>query len=308
MRLSFCSLTAVCLLSITLVSCSRKSANGVEVDSALKGYILPKSKVLAGVDLNNLKQTEFYRRHQSQLEIPQLNRFAEQIGIDPRRDLSSFLLSWDGTDVLAMTRGTFDPSKLEKRLSANMQQEKYNKLTLFGDGKQDVVFLPMGIALAGPAPKIKGVIADKATGSGGVSEDLQIQLARLNQGSQAWLISSGVIPLAQLSVGSNAASMLSNIADYINATAVGIKMDAGVSLDAHISCISEEGAQRVHDALRGVIGLARLSTKDNQLEQLKIWDSIHVDQQGKEVHITVELTPELADKLITALPSVTNRF
>ena len=101
---------------------------------------------------------------------------------------------------------------------------------------------------------------------------------------------------------------LSNISDYINAMAVGVTLTSGGALDAHLSCISEEGSQRVHDALRGVIGLARLSTKDNQLDQLKVWDSIKVDKQGKDVHITAEFTPELADKVMATIPALTRHL
>jgi hypothetical protein len=291
-----------------LSSCSQKTASGVEVDSGLRGYILPKCKVLAGVDLDKLKQTDFYRRHQSQLELPQLNEIPREIGIDPRRDLSSFMFAWNGIDALAMTRGSFDPATLEKRLSTATRHEKYNKLTLYGDGRRDIVVLPKGVILAGPPALLKGVIADDKTGGGGVPEDLKLQLARVAKGSQAWLVSSGVISAGKLALRSDSTSMFSNISDYINASAIGVTLGSGAALDGHISCISEEGSQRVHDALRGIIGLARLSTKDNQIDQLRIWDAIQVEKQGKDVRIAAALTPELADKLVALLPSAANRF
>jgi hypothetical protein len=306
-RFSICLIASLCLSS-ALVSCNRKSATGVEIDPTLKDYILPKAKVLAGISLDRIKQTDFYQRHAAQLQIPQLNQVSQEIGMDPRRDLSSFLMAWNGTETLNMVHGTFQPEEIEKHLRSITQAEKYNKLTLFGDGKRDVVFLPKGVALIGPAVLLKRAVNEDAAGGHAIPEDLQLQLDRIHSGAQAWLVSSGVIPLEQLSMRSDAATTLSNISDYIDAIAAGITFGSGASVDANFSCISEEGSQRVHDALRGVIGLARLSTPDGQLDQLRIWDSIHVDRTGKEVHVSADLTPELADKLITSIPALARRF
>jgi hypothetical protein len=303
-RLYICSFI---VLAVALVSCNRNNSAGVEVDSKLRGYILPKSKVLAGVDLDKIKQTDFFKRHQTQLALPQLNELPQEIGMDPRRDLSTFLFAWNGTDAIVMTRGNYSSDQLEKRLSSMGQAEKYNKFTLYGDGKRDVVFLPKGIALVGSAPLLKKAMNDDATGSGEIPEDLQPQLAHVPKTAQVWEVSSGVIPLAGMPIRNDTASLLSNIAGYIDGSAVGITLTTGVALDAHISCISEEGATRVHDALLGVIGFARLSTRDNELDQLKIWDSIKVDKQAKEVHVTADLPAELADKVIALMPSVLKR-
>jgi hypothetical protein len=307
-RSSICLLLVLLSLTFALVSCTRKSVTGVEVDPSLKGYILPKSKVLAGVSVDQIKQTDFYKRHQAQLALPALDQFSQQVGVDPRRDLSSFLMAWNGTDVLGMIRGDFSSANLEKYPGAKTRSEHYNKFTLFGDGKRDLVFVPKGIALIGSSVLLKKALNDDAAGDTGVPEDIQLQLSRLDAGAQAWVVSSGIIQLDQLSMRSDAATTLSNISDYIDATAAGITVSSGIALDGHISCISEEGAQRVHDALRGVIGLARLTTPDNRMDQLRLWDSIKVDKQGKDIHLTAELTPELADSLITLLPSLTKRF
>lgn len=305
MRLFICSLVVFALLS----SCQRSGLTGMEVDSRLKGYIPPKTQALIGVNVDKIRQSDFYKRHAAQLSFPQLNEFSQQLGMDPRRDLSSFLVAWNGVDTLAMSRGTFDSAQLAKRLqSAHMTSESYDKATLYGDGRNDLALLPKGIAIGGSALLLKKTLDQDATGGGGIPEDLQLQLARINSGAQAWSVTSGVISLDKLAMRGDTAINLSNISDYISATAVGLTLGSGLALDAHVTCISEEGSQRVNDALRGVIGLARLSTPDSQLDQLKLWDSIHVTKQGKEVHITSELTPELADKLLTIIPSLERRF
>ncbi len=296
--------TLLLVLVLALVACNKTGGPGVQVDAKLKGYILPKSQFLAAVDLDQIKQTDFFKRHQSQLDVPQINQLSQEIGMDPRRDLSSFLMDWNGKDLLYLTRGSYSPNQLEKRLTGVAKIEKFGKYTLYGAGEHDVVFLPKGIALAGSPALVKTAINQEGAE---IPEDLQMQLARVPKTSQIWEVSTGIISPEQLSLRSDTASLLSNISGYINGTSLGLTLGTGIILDARIECISEEGSTRVHDALRGLIGLARLSTKDNQLDQLKIWDSIKVDKQSKEVHVTADLPAALADKAIDLFTASTSR-
>jgi hypothetical protein len=78
-------------------------------------------------------------------------------------------------------------------------------------------------------------------------------------------------------------------------------------VQADIFCVSNEGAQRVHDALRGVLGLSRLSTNESRLDLLRLWDAIHIDQDQQVVHVRMELAPDLADKLLAELPRFAGR-
>ncbi len=304
MRSSILAAVLFAALLLALAACNSSRVVGLQVDSQLKGFILPRAIVLAGVNLDKIKQTDFFKRHQSQLNLPQLDVLPQQLGMDPRRDLSSLLLAWDGNAAFIMTRGSYAPDPLQKRLSSLTASEKYNQYTLFGDGQRDIVLLPKGVALLGSSLQIKKAINDKAAGTGGVPEGMQLQLTRLNSNAQVWEVSDGIISASQLSLRSDMTSALSNIAGYINASAIGVTFDSGAALNADISCISEEGSQRVNDALRGVIGLARLSTRDDQLDQLRIWDAIKVEKQGKQVHVSANLSPDLADKLVNLLPAL----
>lgn len=290
-------------------ACHRGPSAGADIDPSLKDYIPPNSKALLGLSVEKLKHADFYKRHQAQLALAQLDRFSSQTGVDPRRDLSSFMVAWDGANSLAMVRGSFNEDAVTRRLQASgAPSQRYNKVTLYGRDGGDMVLLPHGIVIAGPLQMLKKSLDQNATGEGVIPEDLQSQLTRINADAQLWAATSGVISLKNMGVRGDTAMNLANILDYVNASALGVTLGSGLSLDAHITCISEQGSQRVNDALRGVIGLARLSTPDAQLDQLKIWDSIHVEKQGKEVHVTAILNSDLADKALTLIGSVNRRF
>lgn len=302
MRFTGLMVTGVAAAFCALVSCSTQTHAGASVDKQLRGYVPANAKFLAEVDWDRIKRTDFYKRHESQLNFSQMDQATADVGINPQRDLTSVLMAWNGDDLLFLTHGNYSSDQLQKKLGSSAQTERFGRYTLYGDGKRDVVFLPKGVALFGAPLIIKAAVHSSEAGSGNFPEDLDSELARIDKTAQVWEASTGPIPLSQMALRSDTSSILSNIADYVNGTDTSITFGGGIKLDSHISCVSDEGSKRVHDALRGAIGFARLSTRDNQLDQLKIWDAIKVDQQGKEVHVSADFPAEIADKVLALLP------
>ena len=270
--------------------------------------IPPDARALAGIDIAALKNTEFYKREGRRLDALGLDSMAERIGVDPRRDLSKIVVAWDGKKVLLIVEGHFSPGDLERKLTAaGAHQTPYRKYKLLGDVKNSLAFLNPGLAVAGPLDALEPAIDRFEDGRGGVPESLQGEMDKIPKNDQFWLASTGGLPFAEMQMRSDIESALSNIVDYVNATSEGIKVDSGLHLQAEISCASEQGAKRVHDALRGVIGFGRLSTKDNETELLRVYDSIQVNQKQQTVDIRADLTGDLADALLNRLQVGGNR-
>jgi hypothetical protein len=57
----------------------------------------------------------------------------------------------------------------------------------------------------------------------------------------------------------------------------------------------------VHDAVRGLVGFGRLSTRDKETDLLRIYDSVQVSQRQQIVELRVDLTGDLADSLLNRL-------
>ncbi len=288
----FALVCAVCL--VALVGCSKYSGTGVELDSSFARYVPAGTKALIGVKVDSLKSSEFYKRHESQLKLPQLSAMQERIGMDPARDLTEIVLAWDGQQVLTIARGNFKSEEVQPKIAKlTPEREQYKNNTLFGSKKEAIVFLPKGIALAGPSDGIKRAL----DGAGGVPEELKARLHGVLPNAQVWAASYGVLPLSNIPIRSDTQSLLSNLVDYVNGTTLGVALDAGAHLRLEVACISPEGAQRVNDALRGLLGFARLNTPDNQMEMLHLWDAIKVEKNGSGVVVHADLTADLADRL-----------
>ena len=299
------------LVSIALVGglwgCSHVDVTGASVDRDFRRLIPTDTKVLIGLNIGRLKKTAFYQRHQRELDIPLLNASSEKLGLDPRRDLSDAVIAWNGKQPLIVARGSFNPNTVQQKLvSSGAQQSKYKNYSLIGTERDAVVFLKGAVLLAGTTPAIHAAL-DLQDSNGELPEELQARLRTLRRDDSIWLVSREGLPFTEIPMSSEVGSALSNIVQFVNGSTVGIEVDSGLRLKADITCISQEGAQRVRDALKGGLGLARLTTKDNELDLLRLWDAFQVSQDGSLVHVNADIAGDLADKMLLRVPQLTGR-
>ena len=294
MRISvvLAALPLFCLLG----SCGKHLSTGVTIDSALRKFVSPDTTTLAGIDLDKLKTTDFYKRYQELLNAPLLNGMSQQAGFDPRRDLAHMLIAWDGKDMFYTANGRFAKQQIEAQLSKSTKPTSFEGHTLFTNGNGALALLSDQVAVAGDTASVKNAIEGQSHDD--MPDELAHRLSALPKADQVWIVSRGSLPFADVHMRSDYASILSNFNGFIKGTSLGIAASSGLHIKAQIDCVSDEGAKRVNDALRGGIGLARLSTKDNQMDLLKAYDAIHVTTGPQTVYVDADLPADLVDKLV----------
>ena len=291
------SFSALVIL-LGFASCGKHIATGISIDPALGKFVAADTLVLTGMDLERIRATPFYERHQKQLDIPLLNSLSEQSGFDVRRDLATLLVTWNGKDMVIGARGRFAKDKTARQLAANTTRAEYKKYTLFEYRGEAVTFADPAVAIAGNIHSVENAIDVEQSRNGRVPDELSASLAKLSKADQIWLVSRGGLPFADTPASSERASILSNFAGYVKATSVGIQFNGGLHFRAEMDCISSAGAKRVDDGMRGGIGFARLAVKNNELDLLPLYNAIHVKQNEQTVYVDADLSPELADKLL----------
>ncbi len=292
------------LALLAFAGCGKHLSTGVSVDPALGKFVAPDTVVLAAIDLDRIRTAPFYARHQKQLDLPMLNTFAGQSGFDFRRDLATLLLTWNGKDMVIAGRGRFDTNKIQRQLAASSIRSEYKKFALLEYRGDAVTFADSEVAVAGNIRSVKSAIDVAENRSGGVPGELSAGLAKLSKADQIWLVSRGGLPFADMPASSERTSILSNFAGYIKTTSAGVALDSGIHFTAEIDCMSEAGAKRVNDGVRGGLGFARLALKNNDLGLLPLYDAVHVKQNKETVYVDADLSPELAEKLLNRFVSV----
>ena len=286
-------------------SCGSRPEVGVQVDPGLQRLVPPDAVVLAGVDLEKLEKSPLYRRYEGQLDQAKLDAVTERFGIDPRRDVTAVLITANAKQRIALARGRFTQQQLEPKFqSLRMRRTTYRGHTLFGDAQNSLTFAAKDVIAAGSTKAVRDLVDRMEKGHGGIPEGLRTRLAALPKDDTVWVVSDGGLPLTGVPLRQDVQSALSNIEGLVSGVTAGAAVDNGVRFQADFDCISIEAAQRVHDALRGGIGLARLTTNDNALDMLRLYDSIKISKGDKQVHVRADLSSDLTDKVWAHVPQL----
>jgi hypothetical protein len=298
---------AFLLAGLALVSagCSKPRTTGIFVDPAFGPLVPPDTTFMAGIRLDKLRETAFYKTLKGRVDVERrMNLFAERTGLDPQKDLWQILVVSNGADTLFLARGKFSSAgEMEPRLGElGKQRTSYKDYNLIGTPRTSVVFMNPGVAIAGTQTALKHLIDHRAEYKNLPAEFIG-KLKAMPASDQAWVLSSGTLP-GMKSISPDATgmrSMLSNLVGLISDLQAGFHVDEGVDMEANVDCISPEGAQRVRDTAKGLIGLARLKTPDDQMQLLKLYDTVEVEQKDARVTMQAKIAPELVDPFLQML-------
>ncbi len=285
-------------LSLALMSCRTGKPGLLHIDPALESLVPADTVFVAGANLDAIRNTTVYQKLLSRVPLPQLDDFARQTGLDPRKDLTQFLSCSNGKRGLLMARGKFNRADLEARLEhQGVTPFTYKNHKLFGNEKQAIVFLNDSTAIAGPSAELRPILDGRTTA--GLPLALRDLLGTIPKNDQIYAALTG--GLAGLNIAAPENSNLANIMQAlrsVNTATLGMDLSSGLKLVAAVNCNTERDAKFVHDLLKGVIGLGRLNTPDKQPELLKLYDAIEVTQQQTHAEVQAAIPQELADKFL----------
>lgn len=262
----------IALFAITLMcvsSCSRSGSHGVSTDKKLVHYLPAGITILAGANVRSILESPLYKRHQGELPIHPAG------GVVPQKDISQVLAAWSDNSPVIIAGGDFQ--NVTPRSGMTLPEP--------------------GILAVGPPQYLQSISSQH----GEIPDGLRSQMRQVPHADQLWIVSDHGIPLDRMPGSADVHNALSNIAQDIRAFNIGLGVDDGMHLHGDLICDSEAGAKRVHDALRGVIGMARLMTHDDQTTRLKLYDAIQVDQDKSTVHVHADLSSTEADSAISLL-------
>src|SRR5580658_4233483 len=101
-----------------LAGCARKAPVGPKIDPALATLIPGDTTLLIGTRLEALERTPVYQKYLADRKFPQIDEFARQTGIDPKKDLWELLFVSNGKNKILLGRGKF-ANEMEPRLEKN---------------------------------------------------------------------------------------------------------------------------------------------------------------------------------------------
>lgn len=280
------------------------------VDNVLIRMVPPGTTSLVGVHMDQVKQTEIYKKMLASQNLGQVDQFAAETGFDPRRDVRELLFASSATGQVMLARGTFH-IHADRALSAQAKKIRHGDYTITASRTGGFCVLDSSLAVAGDVSTIEAALDEWKTGAHGTAQPLLARAGIINQAAQFWGVSTGAANfLAQHppAIGAGAGLDFSKIFSGMQDTWFQADLSTGLRSEVHGVTATEKDAMNLRDAVRGIVGLGRLNVPDNQPDLLKVWDGITVDQQGKSISVKADIPQDLFDKMIGMLSSGASRI
>ncbi len=294
------------VLCIALAGCRKPLSPSVPIDPALALLVPSDTLFLAGVRLEPIRKTPLYKRYATPENMPpQLEQFIKETGLDPRKDLWEFLFVNDGKDTVAMVRGTFSEMGLEPRLEREgAKRTAYKGFTFIGDEKTAVAFINSSTAVAGRPQNLERII-DKRQQGVGIPKPLLDRISTISRENQAWFVHLDASRIPMLNARDSGDLVnLNNFIGKLQTLQGAIDLQNGAKIHLEGTGATPEDSKRLHDGLRGLVGLGRLNTPSDKRELLKVYDAIQIKQMQSVVTVDANLTMELIDELTKMITSL----
>jgi len=290
------------VLLALLAGCRRAPSPTVFIDPALVTLIPADTVVLAGVRVEQLAKTQFWKDYVEKGRVPALESFRRRTGLNVPRDLWELLLSSDGKNTIVFLRGKFSDMGMEPRLEREgVQRMSYKGLTMIGDESYAVLFLNPSTAAVAPAPVLRRVVDTRNT-LAGVPHALGERIKKIPSTNQAWFAASvgGMIPGGEALSGNWA--NLARMARSVEYARGGLDLRTEFHANVYLETGGAQQAERLSAAVRALLGIGRLSTTDQQREMLSVYDGMHVAQEDGAVHFSTDIPYAVLEKAAAEIP------
>jgi hypothetical protein len=285
-------------LSLCVVFAAAVSAQP-RVDNVLLRMVPPGSTSLVGARMDQIKQTEIYKKMLATQSLVQVEEFASETGFDPRRDVRELLFVTGSPSAVMLARGNFhlNPTTLK-----GMKKTRRGQYDIWIRGGSGFCILDSTLAAAGDYGSVEAALDEWTSGTHTAAQPLLARVAGVNPQSYLWGVSTGTGSfLAEHPPGASSGVDFSAIFRGLHDYWFQADFSAGMRAEVHGSTATEKDAVNLRDAVRGMVGLGRLNVPENQPELLKVWDGITVDQQGRSVSLHADIAQDLIDKMVRLL-------
>lgn len=289
------------LLSATLVA--PVAIGAPRVDNVLEKMVPADTHSLVYARMDALKATNLYQKLVAEQKVPQLDQFAQDTGFDPRRDVRELLFATtpaSGRVVLA--RGTFH---LNPAVTKSLRRIHHAGYDIWGQQSGGFCILDETLAVAGDIDGVAAALDEWTTGKHTAGPKLLTRAAAISDRSQIWGVSSGVPTFLIDNIPkTNTGIDFSRIFKGLEDVWFQADLTNGLLADVHGMTATDQDAISLRDAVRGLVGLGRLSVPDKTPELLRLWDGITAEQSGRSVILKADIAQDLIERLVRMLGSM----
>lgn len=311
------SLTLIVALLIVTTACKQEK-KPVRLYPALATVIPGDTKLLAGFQIEKLKKTPYWKRLIEARALPALERFATETGIDPRKDIYELVVAAngerDGTGMVIMASGRFatqrsflGQSTKEMRPQTQIQGERMANIpfkgqVLIGNENSAMWFVNNATAFAGPTKALRRVIELREK-SPLPPQALLDAIGTLPINDHFFFVSTLPIDQTLPEMNFGGTGRLKSIPLKLDRILGSGNLTNGFHLKARLESSDPKALDQLNSAVRGLIGIGRITTPADRQEMLRFYDGIQVNREAGAIKLEMDLPDDIVAGLLNNLTS-----
>lgn len=289
-------------------------------DPTLLRMVLPDAKVIAGIQVDQTKNSLFgqYVLSHMQVDDQGFKKFVAQTGFDPRHDVSEVLMSsnWESNTPqnrwLVTARGVFDPGRIgQLAQSKGAVVSNFQGVDILVNSPQTNTEIQNGIAFVDGSTAVMGDIRsikaalDRLKSGAGPSGPLLAKATELSSKNDFWFATlvpvsefANTIPDPNLS-----GAMKGNLLAAINQASGGIRFGDSVTISGEAITRSEKDAQALVDVVKFVAGLVQLNRQNNPAagQVATLLDTLDCKTSGNITTISLVIPEQQLEQMLETM-------
>lgn len=280
----------------------------VKIDPALAVLVPPETQMLVGIRAKEITQTPVYALLREKRLLEPLESFVERTGITPEKQLYELLVTFDGKESLILARAKFhEESALEPDIKGpGMQRFDHGGRMFIGNPQFAIAFVNATTAMMGSTPYLRETVDRLNAGKLGIPEYFSTQQDLIPRTNYVWMVTRGLTPemRSYIPEQGNMAN-LTRMLRGMQGSRVMVDLRGDVLVSAQATMDSPESAAQMVSALKGLAGLARLTTPNDQLDLLRVYDSLQAVSAENVVDASIRMGEEQLPAILGMVPSGT---
>jgi hypothetical protein len=275
-------------------------------DPQLLNLVMPDAKVLAGVNVEQAKGTQFgqFILNELQTHDSDMQKLATLTGFDPRRDVRELLVASDGAPNsktgLAVAKGNFDVAKITALGTLHgVVSELYSGVNILEDPKareHGIAFPDANTVIAGDTASVKAAI-DRLKTPQSLPAAVIVKVNKWSNSQDAWGIST-VPPSTLAPVPKNGnPNPMQGAFQNVQQAAGGVKFGAQVVFSGEATCDTAQNATTLGDVVKLLINLAQMQAGTDPTAAALV-KSVTVTASGNLVNISASLPEDVFQTIL----------
>jgi hypothetical protein len=275
-------------------------------DPQLLNLVMPDAKVLAGVNVEQAKGTQFgqFILNELQTHDSDMQKLATLTGFDPRRDVRELLVASDGAPNsktgLAVAKGNFDVAKITALGTLHgVVSELYSGVNILEDPKareHGIAFPDANTVIAGDTASVKAAI-DRLKTPQSLPAAVIVKVNKWSNSQDAWGIST--VPPSTLAPApkNGNPNPMQGAFQNVQQAAGGVKFGAQVVFSGEATCDTAQNATTLGDVVKLLINLAQMQAGTDPTAAALV-KSVTVTASGNLVNISASLPEDVFQTIL----------